>query len=219
MDLHWYLRSLEEVIIRALSAAFAVKACRLEGLTGVWVGKLAAWKRGGSPPVNGGCPVLPVLPVLGEQKPPPFLSGASSLRLFFMPGGRRDEEQEETDSKNFHVAGNQKIAAIGIRVSRWLTYHGLALNVSTDLAPFADIVPCGIRDRDVGSLRRLLGPPPAGAEESDDVLLMDAAHAAILREFCEVFQLSLEPAAAAAEVGLAGAPPLGQEVGLLRRRN
>lgn len=40
MDLHWYLRALEEVVIRALSSAFSIKASRLEGLTGVWVGML-----------------------------------------------------------------------------------------------------------------------------------------------------------------------------------
>lgn len=39
MDLHWYLRTLEEVVIRALSSTFSIQASRLEGLTGVWVGK------------------------------------------------------------------------------------------------------------------------------------------------------------------------------------
>lgn len=39
MDLHWYLRALEEVVIRVLSSTFSVKASRIEGLTGVWVGK------------------------------------------------------------------------------------------------------------------------------------------------------------------------------------
>lgn len=38
MDLHWYLRTLEEVVIRALSSTFSIRASRLEGLTGVWVG-------------------------------------------------------------------------------------------------------------------------------------------------------------------------------------
>lgn len=41
MDLHWYLRSLEEVVIRALRSACAMEATRIEGITGVWVGKLA----------------------------------------------------------------------------------------------------------------------------------------------------------------------------------
>lgn len=40
MDLHWYLRALEEVVIRTLSSAFSIEASRIDGLTGVWVGKI-----------------------------------------------------------------------------------------------------------------------------------------------------------------------------------
>ncbi|RZC54356.1 hypothetical protein C5167_013207 [Papaver somniferum] len=89
IDLHWYLKTLEEVVIRVLSSTFSIKGSRVDGLTGTWV-------------------------------------------------------------------GNQKLAAVGIRVSRWITYHSLALNVTTDITPFQYIVPCGIRDHQVGSVESVL---------------------------------------------------------------
>jgi lipoyl(octanoyl) transferase len=92
-DLHWYLRQLEEVIIRTL-AYFDVQGERLPGLTGVWV----------------------------RESP-----GSCDYR---------------------------KLAAIGIKVSQWITMHGFALNVCADLAGFQHIVPCGIADKPVGSLEQ-----------------------------------------------------------------
>ena len=56
-------------------------------------------------------------------------------------------------------AAESKVAAIGVKVSRGVTTHGFALNVSTDLTWFQHIIPCGIHDREVTSLERLLGRP------------------------------------------------------------
>jgi lipoyl(octanoyl) transferase len=57
------------------------------------------------------------------------------------------------------VEGNRKLAAIGVRVRRGVTTHGLALNVNTDLRWFAEMIPCGIADKEVTTLARELGHP------------------------------------------------------------
>ncbi|XP_044947349.1 octanoyltransferase LIP2p2, chloroplastic-like [Hordeum vulgare subsp. vulgare] len=124
-DLVWYQRSIEGVIIRALQSAFSIKAARIDGLTGVWV-------------------------------------------------------------------GDQKVAAIGIMCARWIVYHGLALNVTTDLTPFEHIVPCGIKGRSVGSIKQILQKASSG-RELNDAELMDIAYESLIKEFAEFFQLSLEP--------------------------
>ncbi len=53
--------------------------------------------------------------------------------------------------------GDRKIAAIGIKVSRWITMHGFAFNINTDLSLFSGIIPCGISDKEVTSLSKELG--------------------------------------------------------------
>ena len=95
-DVHWYVRTLEEVMIRA-SADFGVTAFRIPGKTGIWV--QAEGKAGTS---------------------------------------------------------EEKLAAIGVHISRWVTSHGFAYNVATDLRYFDLIVPCGISDRKATSLEKLL---------------------------------------------------------------
>ena len=111
-DVGWYLRSLEEVILRTL-LDLGVQGSRIKGYTGVWV-------------------------------------------------------------------GDEKVAAIGIAVRRWITFHGVALNINPRLDHFALITPCGIEDKGVTSIRELSG--------------RDVARSAViehfLRRFGEVFGLN-----------------------------
>lgn len=80
----------------------------------------------------------------------------------------------------------RKICAIGVRCSRWITMHGLALNVDTDLAYFGHIVPCGIVNKQVTSLASELGHPI----DREEVKTRVRAH------FCAVFGAELVGAAA-----------------------
>ena len=102
-DVVWYVRQLEEAMIRA-TADLGIVATRKAGMTGVWVD---------------------------------------------LPGGE------------------EKLAAIGVHISRWVTSHGFAFNVATDLSAFDLIVPCGIRGRGVTSLERKLGRPVPQGEVMD----------------------------------------------------
>jgi lipoyl(octanoyl) transferase len=73
--------------------------------------------------------------------------------------------------------GDEKLAAIGVRISRWVTMHGFAFNVTTDLNYFQMIVPCGIHGHGVTSLQKLLGRP----------VEMSEVARCVARHFGEVF--------------------------------
>ncbi len=75
----------------------------------------------------------------------------------------------------------KKIAAVGIKVRRWITMHGFALNVCPDLQGFQDIVPCGITDKPVGSLNEFM-PNLSVAE----------VRVELIRSFAEVFNVELK---------------------------
>ncbi len=109
-DVHWYLRTLEEVLINTINC-YGIRGQRVEGLTGVWV-------------------------------------------------------------------KDKKIAAIGVKISRWVTIHGFALNVNTDLSKFFNIIPCGIRNKGVTSLEHLLNKK----------LSLQEVACTVVKEFCRVFE-------------------------------
>ncbi|MBI4031815.1 MAG: lipoyl(octanoyl) transferase LipB [Proteobacteria bacterium] len=89
-----------------------------------------------------------------------------ALAHFYVKGERRDGRVGIWVADGM---AESKIAAIGVRVRRWVTYHGISINVDPDLSHYAGIVPCGIREHGVTSLARLLGCPVA-MEEIDDAL-------------------------------------------------
>jgi lipoyl(octanoyl) transferase len=128
-DVVWYVRTLEEVMIRA-SAELGINARREAGKTGVWV---------------------------------------DPQERSSTPGAQRKEQTAE------------KLAAIGIHISRWVTSHGFAYNVATDLRYFEMIVPCGIADRKATSLEKLLGRR----------VLLAEIRPLLAKHMCEVFGLTI----------------------------
>jgi len=130
-DVVWYVRTLEEAMIRA-TAEFGISAFREPGKTGVWVA--------GEPRVqDSGAFTSHESRLTSHSSALPLATRHSSLA---------------TSSK---LATSEKLGAIGVHISRWVTSHGFAYNVATDLRFFDLIVPCGIADRKATSLEKLLG--------------------------------------------------------------
>ncbi|MCZ7644909.1 MAG: lipoyl(octanoyl) transferase LipB [Planctomycetota bacterium] len=135
LAIHRHLWNLEEIAIRTL-AAFGLGGLRVEGMTGVWVEEFR---------------------VPGSE-----FRGATSERESPLPlreraGGGLSEKllsPSEPGTWNSELA---KVCAIGVGCRRWITFHGLSLNVDLNLAPFERIDPCGLGRKPVTSLARLLG--------------------------------------------------------------
>ncbi len=157
-DVVWYVRMLEEIMIRA-SSDFGVDATRETGKTGIWA-----------------------VPNVADA----------------------DRRGRSADS------ATEKLGAIGVHISRWVTSHGFAYNVSTDLRFFDLIVPCGIADRKATSLEKLL----SRRVDSPEVAARLKAH------FAEVFGLQIQAATPEdvleilrkAELSANAAPPVAQPI-------
>jgi len=94
-----------------------------------------------------------------------------------------DIEASREDNKYTGVwVGDEKITAIGIAVKKWVTMHGFAFNVNTNLDHFKWIVPCGLADRGVVSLEKILGKPQD----------FDRLNDLVVKYFCQVFDLKPE---------------------------
>lgn len=106
--------------------------------------------------------------------------------------------------------GDLKVAAIGVRISRWITTHGFAFNVGTDLSYFDVIIPCGIRERGVTSVSRLLGREVPLAE----------VRARLIGHFAAVYGRGTDvqgPDTESVQVWIRRQGPSGPEVLLLKR--
>jgi lipoyl(octanoyl) transferase len=98
-----------------------------------------------------------------------------------IPSTRDGQREALTAARSGQAA--EKIGAIGVRISRWVTSHGFAFNVTTDAEFFKLIVPCGIADKGVTSLAARIDDPPAMAQVEDR----------FIDRFCEVFERTLLP--------------------------
>jgi lipoyl(octanoyl) transferase len=176
-DVWWYVEQLEETMIRATSD-FGVSAKRSEAGHGAWIDGRPTFLAGEGVGVSSGVETpVEKTGLMSDLKvrPPkePDLQGGSVVKLVAQTRGRGTAV----------VVGEEKLAALGVHLSRWVTSHGFAYNVSTDLRYFDLIVPCGIAGKRATSLERALGR----AVQSDEV------RARLAERFGEVFKRTMIP--------------------------
>lgn len=136
-DLHRYLRDLEEVIIRTLGN-LGLPAGRLEGKTGVWV------------PSSIHPQDIQQAPLAYPELQPRLGGATANLDEACVP------PRMARSTPNISLNNPSKIAAIGVAVKQWVSYHGVAINVCNDLNLFGGIIPCGLVGSAVTSLAQEL---------------------------------------------------------------
>ena len=152
-DVRWYVEQLEEVMIRT-AADYGIFARRVLCKHGIWIDAPAARQDS---------------------------AGRGVGRARLQPG-------PEADFKNGALApeanplAEEKLAALGVHLSRWVTSHGFAFNVSTNLAYFDLIVPCGLVGKRATSLERALG----------HTVSLDETRSRLTSHFAEIFSLSAQ---------------------------
>ncbi len=99
---------------------------------------------------------------------------------------------ERASGKTGIWVGREKLASIGVAVRRWVTFHGFALNVRTDLGHFNLIVPCGLQNVRMCSLESLAGTGDPGAPVAESPSMEDV-HAAVVTQAREIFGVNPEP--------------------------
>lgn len=110
--------------------------------------------------------------------------------------------------------GERKIASLGLRVTRHITFHGIALNVANDMAPFGWFTPCGLPDVEMTSIARELGadgPTPLqldAPEPADTRTFIDAVRDELIARIAALFSLDLRPIDVAQLSGIAREHPV-----------
>eukprot|EP01023_Acetabularia_acetabulum_P022510 TRINITY_DN22136_c0_g1_i1.p1 TRINITY_DN22136_c0_g1~~TRINITY_DN22136_c0_g1_i1.p1 ORF type:complete len:396 (-),score=50.80 TRINITY_DN22136_c0_g1_i1:23-1210(-) len=247
-DLHWYLRSLEEVVIRALDSTWGLKSKRISGMSGVWINQqdnnnnysysfqnndvnsdfeininvtgqdsyqnkqkhnctvpkesqnqqfrnqqqiyqirnqMIGHEFSQDPNFSNQCDEHQTLLELNNDSQIQNNKIRASISNQFNDGIEKDFNHRNIDNVNFgdlildqNGFEDKKIGAVGIRAKKWVTYHGIAVNVCMDMEPFDEIVPCGIHDFGVTSVEQMVG--------LGENMVMETYHG-LLDAFQEVF--------------------------------